>query len=73
MDEAVSDGNMQYRVLSQESIEILLGIVDVIDDLDSDECFVIERLVRALPPDSIYDMRWYENKLDTQRMSSRQR
>ena len=73
MDEIVSDGKMQYKVLSQEGIEILLGIVDVIDDLDDDECFVIERLVRALPPDSIYDMRWFENKLDTQRMSSPQR
>ena len=73
MDEIVSDGKLQYKVLDQEGIEILLGIVDVIDDLDDDECFVIESLVRALPADSIYDMRWFENKLDTQRMSSHQR
>jgi hypothetical protein len=72
MDEIVSDGKLQYKVLDQEGIEILLGIVDVIDDLDDDECFVIESLVRALPPDSIYDMRWFEKKLDTQRMSSSQ-
>lgn len=70
MDEAVSEGKIQYRVeLSQDSIEVLLGIVDVIDDLDTDEFFVIESLVRALPPDSIYDMSWFANKLDTRRRS----
>ena len=73
MDETVIDSKMQYKVLDQDGIEILLGIVDVVDDLDDDECFVIERLVRALPADSIYDMHWFENKLDTQGLSSRQR
>jgi hypothetical protein len=73
MDELVSDGKMQYSVLSQEGIEILLGIVDVIDDLDDDEFFVIRNLVRALPPDSIYDMRWFEDKLAAQRMASGQK
>ena len=73
MDEIISYGDIQYRVLDQEGIEVLLAIVDEIDDLDDDECFVIEGLVRALPQDSIYDMRWFENKLETQRASSGQR
>ena len=34
MDETVSDGKMQYKVLDQDGIEVLLGIIDVIDDLD---------------------------------------
>ncbi len=73
MDEIASDGLIQYEALDQVDIEILLGIVDEIDDLDDDECYVIERLARALPPESIYDIRWFENKLDTQRRSAGQR
>ena len=38
-------------------------------NLDDDERFVIENLARALPPDSAYDRRWFENKLATQRSS----
>ena len=70
MNEAASDDQIQNEVLTQENIEVLLGIVDVIEDLDEDEFMVVESLVRALPPDSIYDMRWFENKLEQQRMSS---
>ena len=73
MDEITSVGGLQYTVqLSQADIEILLAIANDIDDLDDDECFVIESLARALPPDSAYDMRWFENKLAMQRMSSSQ-
>jgi len=74
MDEITSDGRLQYTVqLSQQDIEILLAIVNDVDDLDDDECFVIENLARALPPDSAYDRRWFENKLATQQRSSGQK
>ena len=72
MDEITSDGLIQYKALDQVHIEILLGIVDEIDDLGADEGYVGKRLVRALPPESIYDIRWFENKLSTQGMSSGQ-
>ena len=71
MDSATSKEESDYDVLTQENIEVLLGIVDVIEDLDADEFTVVESLVRALPADSIYDMRWFENKLEQQRLSSR--
>ena len=70
MNEIASDGGLQYTVqLSQEDIEILLAIANDVDDLYDDELFVIESLARALPPDSAYDRRWFENKLATQQSS----
>ena len=73
MDKMASDGLIQYKAPDQVDIEILLGFVSEIDDLDDDECYVIERLARALPPESVYDIRWFENKLDKQRRSAGQR
>lgn len=73
MDKIASDGLIQYKAPDQVDIEILLGFVSEIDDLDDDECYVIERLARALPPESVYDIRWFENKLDKQRWSAGQR
>ncbi len=70
MNATTSNGGLQYTVqLSRADIEILLAIANDVDDLDDDECFVIENLARALPPDSAYDRRWFENKLATQRSS----
>ena len=73
MDKIASDGLIQYKALDQVDIAILLGIVNEIDDLDDDECYVVERLARALPPESVHDIRWFENKLDKQRWSAGQR
>ncbi len=72
MDETVIDGKMQDKVpLAQEDIDVLLGIVDVIDDLDDDEVFAIDGIVRALLAESVYNIRWLEDKLDRQRGSPR--
>ena len=73
MDEIVTDGKTQDGIaLSQEDIELLLGIVDVIDDLDDDEVLVIDGIVRALPEDSAYGIPWFYDKLIKQRKSPRQ-
>ena len=61
MDEITSDGLIQFKALDQVHIEILLGIVDEIAVVDADECYVVKRLVRAHPRESIYDIRWFEN------------
>ncbi len=72
MDEDVINGSMRDLVkLTQEEIEVLLGFVDATDDLDDDEVDVIDSIVRGLPVESIYNIRWFEDKLDAQRKSSR--
>jgi len=74
VDEVVINGGMRGLVkLTQEEIEVLLGFVDATDDLDDDEVNVIDGIVRGLPAESIYDVRWFEDKLKTQRRSPRQK
>jgi len=51
MDQPTSDSKKQYVVMSRENIEILLEILDAIDRLDDDDLFVIDNLVKTLPPD----------------------
>ncbi len=73
MDKIVTDGKTQDGIaLSQEDIETLLGIVDVIDDLDDDEVLVIDGIVRALPADSVYGIPWFYDRLINQRKSPSQ-
>ena len=71
MDEIVIAGKKSLVELTQEEIEVLLGVVDATDDLDDDEVYVINGIVRRLPTESIYDIRWFEDKLTTQRLLSR--
>jgi len=72
VDADVINGSMRGLVkLTQEEIEVLLGFVDATDDLDDDEVSVIDSIVRGLPDESIYNIRWFEDKLDAQRKSSR--
>ena len=68
MDDVVINGRAGSLVkLTQEEIEVLLGFVDATDDLDDDEVEVIDSIVRGLPAESLYDVRWFENKLERQR------
>ena len=68
MDDVVINGSLGSSVkLTKEEIEVLLGFVDASDDLDDDEVEVIDSIVRGLPAESLYDIRWFENKLERQR------